>query len=85
MSVRKNKKNIIYTESLTSMLVIENSRENDRILNQIYDILVEILNQGKLITLCKVPEHIRIKNEEADQAAKQAIDIPGMTMTNYLI
>ena len=41
-----------------------------------------IQNQGKRLTLCKVPAHIEVKgNEEADRAAKQAIDIPGMTTT----
>ena len=34
----------------------------------------------KKIILCEVPTHIIIKrNEAADNAAKQAIDIPGMT------
>ena len=37
-------------------------------------------NHGKLITLCKVPAHIR-GNEEADKTAKQGIDMPGMTTT----
>ena len=64
------------------MLAIENNRENHPIWNQIYDILAELHNQGKQIALCKVPAHIRIKvNEEADKPAKQAIDIPGITMT----
>ena len=30
---------VIYTDSLSSMLAIENNRENHPILNQIYDIL----------------------------------------------
>ena len=56
--------------------------ENHPILNQIYDTLAELHNQGKLITLCKIPTHIRIKgNEETDKAIKKAIDMPGMTMT----
>ena len=64
------------------MLAIENNRENHLILNQIYDILAELQNQGKQITLCKVPAHIGVKgNEEADIAAKQAIDMTGMTTT----
>ena len=49
---------------------------------QIYDILAELHNQGKQITLFKVPAHIGIKgNEEADKIAKQVIDMPGMTTT----
>ena len=57
-------------------------RENHPILKQIYDTVAELHNQGKQITLCKVPVHTGIKgNEEADKAAKQAIDIPRMTTT----
>ena len=64
------------------MLAIENNKENHPILNEIYDILVELHNQGKQITLCKVPTHIVIKgNEEADKAEKRAIDMAGMTTT----
>ena len=59
------------------MLAIKNNRENHPILSQIYDILTELHNRGKKLTLCKVPAHIGI--EEADKAAKQAIEIPGMT------
>ena len=33
---------VIYTDSLSSMLAIENNRENNPILNQIYDILTEL-------------------------------------------
>ena len=74
---------VIYTDSLSSMLAIENNKENHPILIQIYDILAELRNQGKQITICKVPAHIGVKgNEKADKAAKQAIDIPGMTTTS---
>ena len=46
--------------------------ENLPILNQVYDILEEFHNQRKQIILCKVPAHIRIKeNEEADKVAKR--------------
>ena len=45
---------VIYTDSLSSMLAIENNRENHSILKQI----------------CKVLAHIEIKgNEKADKAA----------------
>ena len=65
---------------MSSMLAIENNRENYPILNQIYNTLAELHNQGKQITICKVPAHIGIKgNEEADRAAKQATNIPGMS------
>ena len=67
------------------MLDIKNNIENQPILNQIYDKLAELHNQGKKITLCKVSAHIVIKgNEEADKAAKQEIDMPGMVTTRGL-
>ena len=66
------------------MLVTENN-ENYPILNQIYDIIAELNNQGKQNTLCKVPAHIGKKgNEEADNAAKEAIYMPGMIKTRLL-
>ena len=52
---------VIYTDSLNSMLAIENNRENHSISNQIYVILAELHKQGKLIILCKVLTHIEIK------------------------
>ena len=64
------------------MLAIENNRENCPLLYQIYNILTELLNQGKQLTLFKVPARIGIKgNEETDKAAKQSIYISGMTTT----
>ena len=73
---------VIYTDFLSSMLAIENNREYHPMLNQIYDIIAELQNQGKQIIICKFPAHIGVKgNEEADKAAKQAIDIPGITTT----
>ena len=42
--VRDDMKWVIYTESLNSMLAIENNKENHPILNQIYDILAEFQN-----------------------------------------
>ena len=62
---------VIYTDSLNSMLVIENNRENHPILNQVYDILTGLLNQGKQLTLYKVPAYIEITGkEEADKESK---------------
>ena len=49
-----------------------------------YDILTELQNQGKQLTLCKVSAHIGVRgNKEADKAAKQAIDMPEMTTTRH--
>ena len=61
---------IIYTDSQSSMLPIKNYGENHPILNQIYDILMELYKQGKEISLCKVPAYIEIKGNE--EAAKKA-------------
>ena len=42
-------------------------------------------NPGKQIILCKDPAHMGIGgNKEADRVAKQAVDMPGMTMTRLL-
>ena len=50
-----------------------------------YDILTELLSQGKQLTLSKVPTHIGVKgNKEADKATKQAMYIPGMTTRRLL-
>ena len=85
MRVIQNKENmrwIIYTDSLSSKFAIENNRKNHPILNQIFDILGELHNQGKQNTLCKVTAHIEVKgNEEADKAEKQSIDMPELTTT----
>ena len=80
--VRDEMRWVIYTLSLSSMLAIENNRENHPKLNQIYDILSELQNLGKQLTLCKAHAHTGIKGNE--KAAKQAIDIPGMTTTRLL-
>ena len=56
----------------------KNNKENHSILNSIYDILA----QHKKITRCKVPAHMAIKgNEEIQEAAKEAIDMPGIIKT----
>ena len=52
---RENIRWVMYTDSLSSILAIENNRENCPILNRIYDIITELQNQGKQLTLCKVP------------------------------
>ena len=65
----------------SSTLAIEN-RENYSILKHMYDIPAEIHDQGKQTTICKIPAHIVIKkNKEAEKAAKQTLDMPGMTTT----
>ena len=50
------------------MQSIEYNKENQLILNQIYNTLVELKVQDKKITPSKIPAHIRIKGNE-----KQAI------------
>ena len=53
-----------------------NTRKND-----VY-VYRELHNQGKQITLYKVPAHIELRgNEEVGKAAIQAIDMTGMTTT----
>ena len=55
---------VIYTDSLRSMLAIENNRENHPILNQIYDILTELQNQGKQLTLWELKETKKQQNKQ---------------------
>ena len=57
---REGMRYVIYTDLLSSMLAIENNRENYPILNQIYYLLEELYNRGKQITLCKIPAHMII-------------------------
>ena len=54
------------------MLAIKNKRENPPLSNQIYDILAELHNQGKQITLLYIKSlHTGIKgNKMSDKAAK---------------
>ena len=50
---REDMRWVIYTDSLSSMLAIENNRESHPILNQIYVTLAELHNQEKQIILCQ--------------------------------
>ena len=45
--------------------------------NQIYNLLAELKNQDKHVTLCKVPDHMKIKCNEA-------IDMPGIATSRLL-
>ena len=64
------------------MQSIEYNKKNHPILNQIYDILAIIQAQDRKVTLWKVLAHMRNnRNEEADKAAKEVIDMPGITTT----
>ena len=51
------------------MQYIEYNKENHQILNQIYNILAELQEQGKKIIMCKEP------------AANEALDMPGVPTT----
>ena len=58
------------------VLSIEFNIENYPLQNQIYDIIAELKNQGKHITLYKIPVHIGFEgNESAGKAAKEAIHV----------
>ena len=53
---------VIYTDFQSSIQSIQYNKENHPILNQIYDILVDLQKQKKKqIALCKVPDHMEIK------------------------
>ena len=61
-------------EKKISMKSNSYNKENHPIINQIYYILVELLAQDKIITLCKLPAYKKIKE-------KEAIDVSGVTTT----
>ena len=62
------------------MQSIEKNKKSHPILNQIYDILAIIQAQDRKVTLWKVLAHTRNnRNEEADKAAKEVIDMLGVT------
>ena len=72
---------IQYTEMLSEKSQSQ-QREYHPILNQIYDKLAELHNQGKQTVLCKVLAHIGIKGtKEVYTTTKQVIDMPGITTT----
>ena len=64
------------------MQPIKYYKKNHPTLNQIFDILAELNNQDKQIILCKIPTHIKTKENE--KAAKQAIDMSRITTTKLL-
>ena len=74
--------NIYTLRALCSPL--NKKKENYPILKQIYDILAE--HKIKILHYVKyLPAHIEIKrNEQADKAAKQSIDMPGITTRRLL-
>ena len=73
---------MIYTDSLSFKQSIKFNKENHPILNQIFDMLAELKNQGKHIILRKVPVHMGI---EKNEAVKEAIFMLGMATQEYLV
>ena len=60
---------------------IKFNKENNPILNQIYNILKKFNNQELHIILCKIPAHMGIK---VNEAAMEAIGMPFMATTRLL-
>ena len=76
----------MYKNSQSSMQFIEYKKENNPILNQIYNILIELRNKNKQIILCKITVNIGIKrNERTNKAIKQAIYMLRITKIPYTI
>ena len=72
----------INIDSHSFMQPIEFNKENHLILIQIYNILAELKNQGKHVTLCKVLAHIGIEGNVAiDTSAKEGISMSGTSTT----
>ena len=66
-----------FSKNCTILQFIEYNKENHPILNQVYNILTKnkTSNQGKHVTLYKVPAHMGVKGNKA------ATNMPGMIPT----
>ena len=63
----------------SQFLYFNNFKENHPILNRINNILLELQTQGKKLYRVKSLHTVIKRNEETGNAAKRAIDMPGMT------
>ena len=75
---REDKRWVLYTDFQSSVQSIEYNKENHPILNQIYDILADL---KKSLPVRSSPTQECGGNEEANKAAKQSVNMPGVTTT----
>ena len=66
----ENKRLVIYTDSHSSMKSIEYNKENDSILNLIYDILVELKNKSHYLKFLHIYGCIKVKKQIKQQNKK---------------
>ena len=70
-------KNIIYTDSKSSIEALKAYTHKNRLVNEIKDIVSKLQSVGINIEFCWIPAHVGIMgNEKADEAAKTAINFP---------
>ena len=80
----KHKKFVIFSNSLSSLLAIDNTHlETGYVLKFIKE-YCHLVNSGKTIALCWIPSHIGISgNERADVAAKAALSCSLSSTVKY--
>ena len=64
---------MIFTDSLSSLLALNDLNTSHPVLQDIFVLLTTIDREGKSVKLCWIPSHVGIAgNERADEAAKRA-------------
>lgn len=75
ISKSNNTRFIIFSDSLSSLQAFSNFDFKNPLLNEIINLFLTL--RGKTIIMAWIPSHIGIKgNEEVDQLAKSALDLP---------
>ena len=72
----------IFTDSQASLQAIAQQNSQHPLIKSIQILLIQLQDQQKRISFCKVPSHVGIKgNEMADKTANESQDIPGLYTT----
>ena len=83
----------IFTDSLSSLQGLQDTRSSHPIINEIQNIIISNQARGREVKLCWTPSHVAITgNEKADSLAKQAIlneniinhKVPHTDVTSYI-
>ena len=71
------KKFVIFSDSKSMLESIDNQDSSNPLVLDTLQLIYNLHEIGKLIEFCCVPSHVGIRgNEEADRAAKSALDLP---------
>ena len=79
ISIRRLKKAIIYSDSLSVVEAINTFYPKHPLVYEIQTLLHKLFNNNINVILCWTPSHVELKgNEDADKAAKEAINYPSL-------